>query len=193
MSSGDSISRWIDGLKAGNAAAAQKLWEQYFQRLTAVARARLGASPRRARDEEDLALSAFDTLCRHAVAGRFADIRDRDSLWRLLVVITLRKTAHWLRAERQQKRGGLHSAPEAEHDLEDVLSREPTPQFAAQCAEEHERLLALLVDGELKSVALLKMEGYTVDEIAEKLGYVPRSIKRKLQVIRNAWEREMAP
>ena len=43
------------------------------------------------------------------------------------------------------------------------------------------------------SVALLKMEGYTVEEIGERLGYVPRTIKRKLRLIRGLWEQELTP
>ncbi|HMC90792.1 MAG TPA: ECF-type sigma factor [Gemmataceae bacterium] len=51
----------------------------------------------------------------------------------------------------------------------------------------------MLQDAELTLVALQRMDGYTVEEIAQKLGYAPRSIKRKLRLIRNAWEKELAP
>jgi hypothetical protein len=37
------------------------------------------------------------------------------------------------------------------------------------------------------------MEGYTTEEIAAKLGYVPRTIERKLRLIRNLWENEVPP
>jgi DNA-binding CsgD family transcriptional regulator len=53
-------------------------------------------------------------------------------------------------------------------------------------------LLGLLGDRELESIALWRMEGYTVDQIAERLGYQGRTIKRKLRLIRNLWEREIA-
>jgi len=59
--------------------------------------------------------------------------------------------------------------------------------------EECERLLRGLGDGELKSVALLRMEGYSVEETAARLGCVARSVKRKLQLIRGIWEKELAP
>jgi DNA-directed RNA polymerase specialized sigma24 family protein len=61
----------------------------------------------------------------------------------------------------------------------------------AQMAEECQRLLRCLGDKELEAVALARMEGYTVEEIAEQLGYALRSIKRKLQMIREIWEREL--
>ena len=41
-----SITRCIGLLKAGDRAAAQPLWEAYFRRLVALARARLRALPR---------------------------------------------------------------------------------------------------------------------------------------------------
>jgi DNA-directed RNA polymerase specialized sigma24 family protein len=76
--------------------------------------------------------------------------------------------------------------------LEQIVGREPTPEFAAQAAEECRHLLGRLGDPELESVALLKMEGYTVEEIAERLGCVSRTIKRKLRLIRGVWEQELA-
>ncbi len=45
--------------------------------------------------------------------------------------------------------------------------------------------MRLLGDPELESIALLRMEGYTLEEIAERLGYVARTIKRKLRLIRD--------
>jgi hypothetical protein len=66
MSSPGSVTCWIQQLKAGERAATQALWESYFQRLVARARRQLAGVPRRAADEEDVALSAFDSFCRAA-------------------------------------------------------------------------------------------------------------------------------
>ena len=62
--------------------------------------------------------------------------------------------------------------------------------FAAELTEEYRRLLGQLGDAELESVAVWRLEGYSVDEIASKLGCAPRSVKRKLQLIRNLWSSE---
>src|SRR5947209_4556116 len=91
MSSEPSVSVWISQLKAGNHAAAQPLWDRYFRAMVRLARDRLQAFPRRAVDEEDVALSAFDSFCRGAENDRFPQLCDRDNLWPLLVVITARK------------------------------------------------------------------------------------------------------
>jgi DNA-directed RNA polymerase specialized sigma24 family protein len=196
MPSDGSITHWLGKLQAGDPAAAQQLWERYFQRLVGLARLKLRHVPRRTADEEDVALSVFDNFCRDAGDGRFPQLLDRDSLWRLLAVITARKAAHLIRDETRLKRGGAvppsETAGRAESDLilEQVLSREPTPEMAAQMAEECQRLLKRLGDSELEAIAVARMEGSSVEEVAEKFGYAARSIKRKLQLIRHIWEGE---
>ena len=101
-----SVTRWLHELVAGDQAAAQELWNRYFQRLVGLARSKLRGAPRRAADEEDVALSAFDSFCRGAEQGRFPRLDDRDNLWRLLVVITERKACDLVQHEHRQKRGG---------------------------------------------------------------------------------------
>src|SRR5215208_3819742 len=106
MSSDGSVTRWLAPLQGGDSAAAEKLWRRYFPRLVGLARKKLTDAPRRAADEEDVALSAFDSFCRLAEQGRFPGLADRDGLWKLLVVITVRKAGRLRRDEGRQKRGG---------------------------------------------------------------------------------------
>jgi DNA-directed RNA polymerase specialized sigma24 family protein len=195
MSSDGSVTRWLQPLQAGDPAAVEQLWQRYFPRLAALPRARLPGVVRRVTDEEDVALSAFDSFCRQAERGRFPQVRDRDSLWRLLVVITARKAAHRVRDETRQKRGGgavvsLPAAGSAEEEslLSAALSREPTPELAAQMAEDCRRLLDALPE-ELRTVAVLKMEGHSNEEIAARLDVVDRTVKRRLKSIRDLWSK----
>jgi DNA-directed RNA polymerase specialized sigma24 family protein len=192
MSTGGSITHWLGDLKAGAQSAAQPVWERYFQQLVALARKHLQGAPRAMADEEDVALSALDSFCRGAEQGRFPQLCDRSNLWQLLVVITARKASALAKHERAQKRGGGAVADGAAQDLAltQALSREPTPAFAAQVAEECGRLLAHLDDPDLRSIALWKMEGYTTEEIAAQLGCVPRTVERRLRVIRSLWNEE---
>jgi DNA-directed RNA polymerase specialized sigma24 family protein len=76
-------------------------------------------------------------------------------------------------------------------DLEQVLGPEPSPEFAAEVADECRHLLGLLPDAQLRSIALWKMEGYTNAEIAEKLGYVRVTIERRLRLIRSIWAKAL--
>jgi DNA-directed RNA polymerase specialized sigma24 family protein len=201
MSSPGSVTHWIGELKAGGRAAAQPLWEAYFQRLVAHARRQLAGVPRRAADEEDVALSAFDSLCRAAEQDRFSQLHDRHDLWQLLVVLTDRKASNLAKAERCRKRGqgkvldegAAAGSPGGAGDspLAAIPSQEPSPEFAVQVAEECQRLLGLLEDAELQRVAVAKMEGYTVSEIAEQRGVASRTVKRWLRLIRRTWEQEL--
>jgi len=199
-----SVSRWIDGLKAGDRAAAQPLWDRYFARLVRLARLKLRAAHRSGavEDEEDAALSAFESFCAGVEHGRFTQLADRDDLWRLLVLITARKASAQVRRGRRQKRGAGRIVGETELSLaardgdlgglEQIIGSEPTPEFAAMAVEEYTRLLEMLGDESLRQVAQWRMEGYTVDEIAERLGCARRTVARRLELIRTLWIAEVA-
>jgi DNA-directed RNA polymerase specialized sigma24 family protein len=190
MTSEGSITRWMTLLKAGDRAAAQPLWEAYFHRLVGLARGRLRASPRRAADEEDVALSAFDSFFRRAEANQFPRLQDRDDLWQVLFVLTVRKAIDQARHEGRQVRGGGRVTTLSDLvklDLEQVLDPEPTPALALQLAEECRQLLDGLGDETLQSVALWKLEGYSNAEIAERLGCVKPTVERKVRSIRRIW------
>ena len=193
-----SVTRWIGDLKAGGDSAAQHLWERYFHRLVHLARARLRAARRAGavEDEEDAALSAFDSFCRGAAGGRFPQLADRDDLWRLLVVITVRKVMGQVGRQAAQKRGGGRLVGESAviggdaaegGGLDRIAGDEPTPELAAMVVDEYRRLRDGLGSEALRQVLDLRLEGYTREEIAERLGCAERTVKRKLEVIREAW------
>ena len=202
MSALGSVTYWVRRLKAGEREAVQRLWEGYFSRLVRLARARLWSAPRRAADEEDVALSAFNSFCRAAEQGRFPKLADRDDLWHLLVLIASRKAANLVKHEWRQKRGGGKvvrslDAPASEDSGQgalfgELIGREPDPALAAQVTEECQRLLDLLGSEELQQVALAKMEGCTNEEIATALGRAVGTIERKLRLVRGIWNREAA-
>ncbi|MGA2618141.1 MAG: ECF-type sigma factor [Thermoguttaceae bacterium] len=196
-----SISQWILGAKEGQSQAVHALWGRYFERLVLLARQRLAALPRRAADEEDLALSAFATFCRAAEEGRFPDLADRDDLWRLLITITAQKAIDRARHDGRAKRGGGRVRGESAlafghpgdttHGLDQVVGDSPTPEFAATMADECARLLGQL-DDDLQQIALAKMEDFTNQEIAGKLDCSVSTVERSLRLIRKIWQREMA-
>ncbi|HKI21310.1 MAG TPA: ECF-type sigma factor, partial [Isosphaeraceae bacterium] len=112
---GHSITGWLGNLKEGDQTAAQPLWERYFSKLVVVARAKLSRLRRATADadEEDAALSAFNSFCAGAARGKFPQLADRDDLWRLLVVITARKAMAQANRQGRKKRGGGRVVEEA--------------------------------------------------------------------------------
>jgi RNA polymerase sigma factor (sigma-70 family) len=194
-----SVTLWLGALRGGDLDAAQPLWERYFVHLVRLAKDRLRTQgrPGAVEDEEDAALSAFDSFCRAATQGRFPRLDDRDDLWRLLVAITEHKVVDQMRRERRVKRGGGKVRTEADlaaggpddqpARLEGIAGTEPTPEFAAELAEEYRRLFEGLRDKELRRIAVWKLEGYSLDEIAAQLGCARRTVARRLELIRTLW------
>ena len=185
------VTQWIVQLKQGDSHAAQKLWEAYFNRVVHLARHRLLGSPRRVADEEDVALSAFKSFCLGAEQGRYPQLVDRDGLWALLMAITANKAVDAMRREGRQKRGGTviirGQEDKSSQELGAIIGREPTPEFAAQVAEQCDVLLNKLNDPGLREIAIMRMQGYSVEEIGVQLDCATRTVKRKLQRIRTLW------
>lgn len=186
---------WLAQLKDGDRDALESLWQRYFAQMVGLAREKLRTSPRQAADEEDVALSSFESLWQGAQQGRFPRLEDRDDLWQVLMLLTARKAINQLKHETRQKRGGgnvWHASALEDEDSEgawfaSLISTEPEPEVVAELVEERERLLSRLQDEQLKQVAMWKMEGYSNAEIAEKLGCVERTVERRLRIIRNIW------
>jgi DNA-directed RNA polymerase specialized sigma24 family protein len=190
ISPSHSITWCINMLKRGDRAAAEALWDSYIHRLVALARARLGGIARRAADEEDVAISAFDSFYRRAERGQFAKLTDRNDLWQILVLITERKAIDLMRREGRKSRGQGRVVAFSDVDGQhpgDLVDRGPTPEFAAQVVDELRELVRRLGDDSLRSVALAKMEGYTNRQIAERLGCIEQTVERKLRSIRKIW------
>ena len=133
-----SVTHWIHEIKKGESAAANALWELYFEKLVRLARGKLDGMPRRVADEEDVALSAFHSFCQAAKKGRFPDLADRGSLWRLLLQMTARKAVDLIRYNARKKRQVLGESALGKGESTDaqgfaqVIGDEPTPEFAAR-------------------------------------------------------------
>jgi DNA-directed RNA polymerase specialized sigma24 family protein len=194
MSPESSVADLIEGLKAGEPQAAQKLWDRYCDRLVGLARRKLRNVSRRMADEEDVALSAFNSLCVGAAKGRFPQVQDHQGLWGLLIFITAQKAADRIAHENRKKRGAGQVRGESalvhksnnRAGIDQLLAREPGPATLNLWVEEYERLLNDLHDPVLRRIAEMSVQRYTVEEIAETLGLAVRTIQRKLNLIRKS-------
>ncbi|MEL7264770.1 MAG: ECF-type sigma factor [Planctomycetota bacterium] len=188
MDESDDITAWIDGLRHGEGSAARLLWERYFRELVSVAAGQIGNHRQMASNEEDVALSAFNSFCAALKRGRFDQLTGRDSLWPLLVSITKHKSMDALRKETRQKRGGGRGRVSLnQSDAIELLDQAPTPEFAMMLREQFDSMLDQLDasgDGRLRRIALMRLEGHSIAEIATALNCVRRTVERKLTVIR---------
>lgn len=185
MTDDGSITGWVNRLAAGDRDAAGPIWDRYFRRMVSLAAGRL---PGRSADAEDVALSAFFQFCRAAAGQRFARLAGRDDLWHLLVVLTARKAVDWRKRQGAQKRGGpTRELPE------EVPGPDGDPALAAVVTDEIRALFDRLDGDDLRAIARLKVDGYTNEEIAARLGCTVRTVFRRLALIRDLWEADPAP
>lgn len=189
------ITDWLQQLQAGEGNAAQKLWEEYFEKMVWLARQKLEGANRTSADEEDVALSAFKSFCLGVREGRFSQLRDAHNLWPLLMAITINKSIDLIRHQNRQKRGesdGAENATPQRHEVtfNEVISSDPSPAMVAELTDQLDQLLLRLDatgDAALRQIAVLKLDGFSNVEIAERVGCVRRSVERKLQIIASLW------
>ncbi len=194
-----SITFWIHQLKAGDSSAARPLWDHFFQQLVGVARRRLGGTSRRVADEEDVAATAFQSLCVGVAQGRFERLDSRDDLWQVLVALTSRKAVDQIRRQMTHKRGGgqvrgdsiFYNEGDVPGNFDQFLAQTPTPDLITVMDEECANLLSALPDDTMRRIASLRLEGYSNEEIAQSLLVSPRTVERKLAAIRDCWSESL--
>ncbi len=180
--------------------SAERVWEEFFPRLMRLAKKKLDDLPKRAFDEEDVALSALNSFFRGREGGHFDRLTNKDEMWRLLATITVRKATAQRRRLMADKRGGgrmefgesvfLRPGMDGDGSIaglaamqDDNLLPETTDEILNTCGE----LLEKLGDEKLRSTAVLRLQGFSNEEIANELGCSVARTKQRLQRIREIW------
>ena len=180
----------------GDDDATAALWNRYYASLVRVAAGRLPRGLKRTADEEDVALSAFQSFVDGVRGNRFPDLSTPDNLWGLLMTLTARKVHAHVRRQTRQKRGGgsvrgesvfVEPGGEVGAGINAASGAAEPPDLIAELNEATEELLAVLDDEELRKIAVMRMDGYMVDEIATYLTRSKRAIERRLALIRKIW------
>jgi RNA polymerase sigma factor (sigma-70 family) len=189
VSSEGSITIWIDGMRSGDDDATRRIWQRFSPRVASFARQKLPVWLRRIVDCDDVANSAICSVMMGLREGRFQELRDRDELWALLAFVTVQKARNEIAKASRQKR----LPPGASVPLtEEIVAPDLPPDLIVRAAEQFGSLMELLRSKEaiLEPIALWKFEGYTNDEIAQRLGCSRSKVARKLELIRKTWEGE---
>ena len=102
-----------------------------------------------------------------------------------------------LRFQTRQKRGGGAVRGESVFMHEDDSRKSPgiggvsdqsmTADLNVELEEACNALLDQLPDAQLRQIAVMRMDGFLVDEIADRLGLSKRATERRLQLIRRTW------
>ncbi len=185
----DSVTDWLGRLKSGDEEAARLLWDRYFDELIRLARSRLKI-PGGAADADDVVQSAFLSLCAGAKDGCFPGLENRDSLWKLLFTIVVRKAANIARRESRPTKHSQKLREQAEvacvaigGGVEHLTARGPGPELVVLWADQFVHIMDSLSTS-LRKVAELLLEGQSNSEIAESMGCSQATVGRRIQALR---------
>lgn len=190
-----SVSCFIVGIKNDESKAAEHIFHRYFDKLTQAARRKLQDIPHRAFDGEDVAISAMHSLVQGAAAGRFDKLNNRDDLWALLLTIARNKAVDGIRAQNAKKRGNnevqgesvfnMDASGSVRIGLQDFPDSDPTPEELVQLDEIRAQFLQRLPNDKMRRIVVLRLEGYSIAEIAKQLDCSSRWVERNLQDARD--------
>jgi RNA polymerase sigma-70 factor (ECF subfamily) len=188
----DSFPEFLARLRAGDSDAAGELFQRFAHQLIHLARRQFGSALRHKVDPEDVVQSAYKSFFARYGDGKLEAV-SWNSLWGLLMLITLRKCAERVAYHRAACRDVARElstpvAPEEAGPWLEALSREPTPLEAALLNEAVEQLLGGLDEDE-RQIVELSLQGHTTQEISERLGQPERTVRRMRERVRNRLER----
>lgn len=168
----------LNRLSENDELAAMEVFSRYSQRLLTAARQRLATSLSARVDPEDIVQSTFKSFFRRAGNGGYFAPESGD-LFNLLVVIAMRKI---------NARADQHLA--ASRDIRRTKSSHDLPIADLQ-DEQGLRELCLTIDdlcaglAEVqRAIILARLEGYSVNEIAQRCSKSKRTVERELQNFR---------
>ena len=170
------------------------LRDQVLDRLLPLAKAKLSSRSQRLIDEEDVLISVFDRFFVAAKAGRFGELNNRTDLWQILLMLTERKVIDQYRRDSADKRGSVQTHTEAElpltlDSLQELADKHPSPEMVSTFNDSLDWAINRL-GNKTRDVALLRLEGYSNREIAQKLDIGLSTVERKLRVIREVWQKQ---
>ena len=186
-----SVTRLIPDVQRGDATAIDQLWQRYVARVRGIVRPMVAGLSPGAGDEEDVAQSAFRAFFLAAADGEPDQLESRDELWRLLVTISRRKAVDRIRHERRDRRGG--NVDRAVEPVDEVAKVDASPSEIAELQELFDHLMLSLDesgDDRLRTIALMRLEGATTEEIAAKLDCTIRTVQRKLHILERLWQND---
>jgi DNA-directed RNA polymerase specialized sigma24 family protein len=173
-----SVTQHLPGLLAGRKEAIQALWERFCGPCRILARRRLGQAGRLI-EVDDVVTEAFLSFCTAARAGKFPDLTSRDNVIRLLAGFTMRKAFD---ARRKVIRRGDKIRTESvlgALGFEPFECRGPPPEFEAEIND----LLGRLETAELRSIAVMRMQRHSREEIAARHNCSIATVQRRLSII----------
>ena len=179
--------------RTGDEQAAQIVFDRFVERLVVLARRRISQRLSSRVDPEDIVQSVFRTFFHRLKNDEFS-IDGQDDLFKLLVRITVHKTLRQIAFHKAAKRDPGMETYQGEHSQEQlaqILDADPSPGTIVAFMDHLEHFMSQLKD-EDRQILELRLQGFSTEEIALKLGIYDRKVRRVLERVRAVAENEAA-
>ena len=175
--------------RVGETNAATLLYLRYAEKIGTLASRQLGADLAPRFDADDVVQSVFRTFFRRAAEGLY-DIPEGEDLWKLFMVIALYKIRDACSRHRAAKRnvGTTRSGLDFERSVQGLTASDELAMTELRMVINE--VYASIPDTQ-RVIVELRIEGYQVDEIAEKTGRSRRTVERALQGFRADLEKRL--
>ena len=188
----DSLLSFFPRLQQGDEDAATDVFNRFSGRLVRLAATRLDQRMQATVDAEDVIQSVWRSFFRRQKAGEF-HFEHWDEVWSLLVLMTVRGCARRAKAGHAQKRDidrEIRFAADNEDAIPlQALDRQPLPDEAAMLADLISNLLGQL-DERQQQIVTLRLQGYSIEEIAQQVSRTERTVIRVLNRLRDALKQQ---
>ncbi len=179
------MSTWLAKMMTAKGGGESVLVQQFTHRLVALARRQLPQRVRQRMDPEDVVQSVYRSFFRRLRDGKF-ELDDSQDVWRLLAAMTYHKAAKAVRFHFQQRRDARRDAAfaDASHSgATPPADPAPTADDLATLYEFMEQIAARLPVHH-RDVFLLRVEGYSIEEIAQRVNRSQGTVLRVLARVR---------
>lgn len=170
----------VEQIRSGAPEAANELYKRYSRRLFGLADGQMSERVRRLAEPEDIVQSAFRSLFRGVYSGAY-QAPEGCSLWQLLAVIAMNKVRRKASRDKSVQAALAFGALSIEGTVIDV----PDPRESEGLENALKEVMEYLRPAE-QDVVRLRVQGFTVEEISEKLSRSRRTVERTLQQARES-------
>lgn len=165
-------------LRSGDESAASEVYTRYANRVFGLVHQQMADRLRAQMQPEDIVQSVFKSVFRGINMGSY-DAPEGGTLWQLMAIVAVHKVRRNARRRTALRRDSRRTQSLNAMEKFDTADDCTPEEFESAIREAIEDLKETEQD-----VVLLRVQGYSVEEIATKLDRSRRSIERALQNIR---------
>ncbi len=172
-------------VRDGSEDAATELYQRYSDRIFGLVRSKMADGLKAQVQPEDIVQSVFKSIFRGVAAGGY-DAPEGGTLWQLMAVVAIHKIRRNASVRQAKKRDARRTESADAIEGFNPESNGSAEEFEVAIRESIECLRSAE-----KEIVLLRVQGFTVEEIADQSGRSRRSVERILQGIRAKFSEQL--